>query len=664
MQRLLAAVLAAILVGTAGLSAAQTLNTDLSDGWVGDEPNTATPGALPFCFPRGGKVDPSCDYPEDANGLGPDRGPAANGGSPAKVLAVSWENRIADPVGPSVPFHTAPLLQPLLGNDMMVPGFGQFVAWFGTFQDHNDNGWIEDHLAADRVEATTRGNCETTVATDDDNGVGSPQDANTGVSARCVQEDEWAPGDVVIIAAYVTPGDFNEEADYLNAPTEGPHNDTSQPDIFFQSFDVDGERTGRYYAPASNFEYVVIDNGVLETTVLEAISEPENVVNGDRSAEAKAGSLVEVDVYTSVNPAVEALYENNVVSVVTAAGCDVDFTYFFDLFSPGPILGGLGPCGPGQQAVVDEVDGAAAPVTGPVEQVLEDAGVNDAVDGATGTQTDPTVGPVSAAILTNGEFENGQNDYSSPHLYLDQRLVTSAAWSLGNVAPSNSGFLPGLSGNPDGKDHAWTQSTLIATLGVWEDKDGDGFIGTFEEDHSTNLIAVTLTDVEDDGCPDMYDCGNGGDPNDYTSDEFTALCGANEAPARKALATYLADLNTPDGNWGLGVYVITDRVDVTNGDTDPMADDGRAPFNPYDDAVLDASDASVDSLHRTGPLQLHMGCTTGGAYQSYERLIVLDGVNRGYDIIHSGSTGGDFSSQGVPVGERASDTDVVAAWGV
>ena len=52
---------------------------------------------------------------------------------------------------------------------------------------------------------------------------------------------------------------------------------------------------------------------------------------------------------------------------------------------------------------------------------------------------------------------------------------------------------------------------------------------------------------------------------------------------------------------------------------------------------------------------------TNGQYFSYERLFILDGVARDYDILTTGSVTGDFVALGVPAGETVTDDDAYAA---
>lgn len=628
MRNLSTILVALALVGTSGLALAQNqlpagrLDGPLSFGWVGDEPNVAAGGSVPAAWDD----SPSRAYPADANGLG-----SARANSPAPVLAVSWMHRVT-PQGPSgdVRGLTSQLTN---GGQFIVPGFGQFWAFHGVFHDVNADGWIQDHgNNYDRVHASTDGSCTTSVSTSDGDGLGRPQGANTGVSARCSAADEWVPLNSVI-AAYLTPGNptdvVNRGFGFWNPLT--PPGDAAQeePDFVFQGQAVENQQTGRYFAPTTNFDYVMIDNSLVETQVIEAISDAVTVsLPAERSMEASASSLVEVDVYRSVDPTVETLYLA-AISPLTNAGCEPEYMER------------------GCRATTD-------PVTEPLRQTF------DATSG-------PLVGGTVTQVVTKWEQDpQGLGSArSSPHLFMDLFVDTSlavtavASFNDNNIVAGSSEYNNAeLSPTADGSTHMWPHVTIMGYFGVWTDLNGDGWIGD---------------PAPAPGCPDEYDCGNDPTPHDFPQNgkdakgEFTVACGDKAAGVGGAQVqgSFVTTLSPSGGQWGtLGVYVLTDRFDVRNGG-DPLVQDGRAPFIPYDDMARDASDGDVDQLVTTGDISVHMICRDGsGFYYSFERLYFLDGTNRDYAVTLSGTTGGDFSAQGVPNDEDVTDVDVIAAAGI
>lgn len=581
MSRFLA-VLLAVLLAPAAFAQSPPVDNPAGPGWVGDEPNSAG-GALPFCSPRDPwqEADPSCAYPADANGLGP-----ARAASPGRILAVAFEHDLCLHQASACGVVEASLFAALGAPSTLTPGPGRWTAWSGTYHDVDADGWID--------------------------------------------ADEWTPGPVERIVAYVTPADHNERADPVNARYS---NDTRDPDFAFAAV---GD-TGRYFAPSSNLDYVLLDGGILETMVIEAISTPVDVGAGRRSVAAGPDSLVEVDVYQAVDPTVEQLYAAVVVATLNAQGCDVEFTW---LARACPTTT--------ERTVATVVAAVVGPLDGnPVLQAVEDVASD-------GPRTGPIVGPVESRVDPPWPREGLDVDYGEPHLYLDQRLV-AATDSVSGLAVSRESTTFTSSALGDGRHRPLAQSELHARLGVWQDVNGDGVIGTF------------VAPDPDDGCgADPHSCGQVADPNGYTPEEsdgeFDPLCGAHQTDHGLAQGTYLAELTTPDGRWGTGVYVMTDRRDATDPAADQIDDDGRSQFNPYDDLVLDAEDGDVgDTLVTEGVIRVHMLChDDSGVYAGYERLVFLDGTNRGYPVETTARVTATFAVDGVLRTETVEDVDAYA----
>lgn len=611
---------AAMLLLVAGLASGQRLDTALSDGWVADEPGSEG-GRLPFCA----APDP-CTYPPDANGLGPDRE-----GAPGLVLAVMWESRVPQVGG----VYASATLAGLGASADVLQGFGRWTAWYGAFHDLDGDGRIDDAVD-DAVGVSTTDGC--------------------GLAPPCAGADEWTPAPAATVVAYVTPGDFNGRADWFNRRHA---DDPRAPDLVFQA-----EPGGRYFAASSGFEYVVVDNGLLETTVLEAFSAPDVAFDGARTHVPGAASLVEVDVHTSIDPSVEALYQASVVGPLRTWGCDVDFTAI------------AGACPAASERVVAAADAAVA-------RALEDAGlsgalrpVTDAADAARAAvgdagegrrpRTDPIVGPLDDRTSPPWPAETDGVDWSEPHLFLDQRLV-AATNSRSMVTAHTSSTSMSSVALGDGAYRPFAQTELHARLGVWKDANGDGVIGRWQEDGAQQVPGVGTVATDDDGCPDRYDCGNVDDPNSYdaaaSGGEYLPLCGTRHPARPNAQGAYVATVTSSTGTWGRGVYVLTDRVDAKDPGADPLRDDGRAPYDPYDDLVLDAADGDIASVVLRGPITVHMGCNdNSGFYAGYERLFFLDGTNRGYDVHTSATVTAEFAVQGGMRSETRADDDVYAAF--
>ena len=628
MKRILAVLMAAAFLSTSGLVAAQRIDTETSVGWVGDEPNTPSAGVNPNAWDG----SPSANYPAEQNGLGPDRVTSS-----APILAVNFVHNV--PQSPNFDVNSAHsrLLGAFVTRGMMLPGMGQFQAYFGEFQDFNGNGWIDDaNHNYDRAHVSTRGQCTTDLRQGDPNGLGETlptgEATDTGLTLRCIGDpDEFVPGDGgTVIVAYVTPGTWGGGSDWVNrwvnpwnplTPPADPAPET--PDFQFKSIGVEGETTGRYFAPDTNFQYTPTDSSVLETITLEAISDAKTVNTGPRTQEKSATSLVEVDNYAAMDPTVAALYFETVTRPLGAAGCNPDFM---------------------ERGCRDTTD----PFTEPVRKET--------------ARSDTTVGPVVGQVVTKWEQNPNGLDYTDPHLFLDLFWDTSLAagavvsFNDNNIVAGVSPYSNAqLSPTADGSPHAWPQISIMGYFGVWQDLSGDGWIGQPQQS---------------EGCGDAYNCGNKPWPHEYPQNvggdgkgEFTVACGAREVQTNGAnvAGAFFVTVTSSDNVWGgEGVYVLTDRRDVRNLNADVRRDDGRGIFIPYDDIAFDVADNQrVDALVTEGPVEMMMVCRNqNGFYYSYERL-VFPGTNLDYDITVSGGTGGDFVNEGVPQDERVHDIDVI-----
>lgn len=596
-MKIAAVVILALLLPAAS---AQRVDSEASDGWLGDEPGVTQPGSIEVAGD-----DPSSSYPADDNGV-----VAARAGEGSLVLGVRFHARAAvfgTPVD-SGPVDFGGAFARLAGGDGLLAGTGQFQAWHGTWADDDGDDWIDTALPSDRVHVNARGDCEPGVRTADADGLGSAQGVPTGLSVRCATGAEWVPRNDAVIVAYFTPG---RPSDIIHRVFLPEGDDPRTPDFTFVHRSVEGRPTGRYYSPTTDLEYLIVDGSVLQSTVVEAISDPVFTADGKRTHERSEASRVEVDVYRAIDPTVEALYRDLVAVPADDAGCDLDYP-----------------------------ERGCPATTGPLTSAITDAVAS----------TDPVVGPVKAAVLAPHGPEDPARYLDGPRPYLDLYLGQSTGVDAGTMHVLLSRDVYDVAPLGDGRARPVGQVDLLGHFGLWHDVNADGWIGA---------------PSASPGCPDAHDCGMTQDPGVYTLEgsggEFTPGCARpDEGAGPAALSPLWATLTTASGTWGTGVYVISDRKDATDANADAYRDRG-AGYQPYDDAVLDAADGDVDVLVASGPVQVHLLCRdAGGQYVSYERLVftgpMVEDVTTFVDAVS------DFSVDGIPLDETVSDTDVYPGW--
>lgn len=244
---------------------AETLLTDI--GYMGDEPNVYSSGRLPS--------PPYTAYPSDSNGISR----ALEGYEPVKVLNVKY----GQACWPLASWCSLETLDRLLGTSVLYPGAAEFVAVYGWWTDLNGDGWIQ--------------NCQ--------------RDANvhpTLTTHRDVcRADEWIGIGTNRLVAYVSPGDWSQSG----LETGGD----PYPDIFFRHV---GE--GVYVSPGNLFPaQATVDGSLLQSVVVEAFVGQPVVLSGDRYYLAQEGEPVDVDLYRSLDPTVEALWTGDGVPVFEAS---------------------------------------------------------------------------------------------------------------------------------------------------------------------------------------------------------------------------------------------------------------------------------------------------------------------------------------------------------
>lgn len=589
------------------------------------------------------------------------------------------------------------LFRPFVGNDFIYPAsHSSFVAFFGQWADRNgdsirdDEGHWRNSVDGHDREIYVRGNpndaCAEQAASVDPNGsteIGGGHTGNAvdldptteddqvavpvGVEKRCLTEDEWAPPPNWAgtakpeVVSYVSPSGHvgvgvNSVGDeggasgpnvLLPCPLPGLQDQPSDcddpaaqqaPDITYTPGDFYGE--GSYSMEAVFTD--TIDGSMLETKIVETISEPVHTATGARSHEPADGSLVDVDVYASVSPQVETLFQSNFHGVEDAVN-----------------------------GVTGSQDGVAG------EVFAQWAAVNEVVNGVVGGAAcdpdpamvlkcvyQPVIGPVLAPSISKRTTETtGYDHVEGYHMYLDLRMResghASAVFSAQGGDVSNNGddlALVGDNLNPFGFDQACVNGAcgsverlvVDGNLGAWQDLDENGIVG--QDDKSAKATKT---------CPDAYDCGLNNDPGSYTDDgsdhEFLPQC----APGVSGAFGVTLTSDAAGGRWGeLGAYLFYDE-----GSGPTTTQGGRANFNPYDDIVLDAADGTVSRLYTSGPIRMTVVCTNNsGAYVSWEDLYLLEG-RASYGItMASDPVAMSFAAAGILIPETVSDTDHSAGW--
>lgn len=642
-----------------------------------EEPNTLAGGCLTFAH-----GNPSACYPADNNGIAA----AKAGGEPVKVLQAKWMPYVwpGTVVGGTwsgtgtsglVNPDAANLFQDFTGSTYMTPGTqSTFTAFFGMWTDLDKDGirdasayWRHGANGHDRqvfVNADDRDACsQQATPTVDEDGmrVAGGQEGNlapaidspVGVEFRCSSANEWdtVPGWATTkpeVIGYIAPSDgatgavlttvMNPVTPDVESPCpiflieneEGCDNPPGQqqPDITYTAGDFYGQGT---YSWTGVFGFTS-DGSILETKVITTISDPIVTTTGLRAKEIGPASLVDVDIYSAIDPTAEALYQGVLHDVVGATASGI----------VGPV-----------NAAYDDACAASNDASAPT-------GVRMCGDDQT-SQSDAVSGPQRARFFGVAEDRSDVFDYSDKHLFLDLAIRESEAIHAQATADNggffgyvdiadgdtqdNGIFCYDLSGTPDARSGdtscgAAARYQVDGFFGVWQDLNGDGFVGN---------PAVAP------GCPDAYNCGATQDPNEDlwsfgSTDEWTPQC----LPGKSGATT--VTLTTASGNWGpVGAYVQYDDesdLDSTQG--------ARAQFNPYDDIARDASDGSL-TLVASGPIEMTIVCTGGGYYASFEIVYVPGGLAE--DITMTSAVFEmDLVAAGVPEGESIQDVDTQAAW--
>lgn len=643
-----------------------------------EEPNVASSGTVP----SNPYADPSASYPADNNGL-----PAAfAGGAPVSVLQAKWMPYLwpATVVGGSwsgtgLAGAANPdannFLRPFVGKDFIYPAaHSSFVAFYGQWSDLNgdkirdDEGHWRNSVDGHDRPIYVRGNPEDNCAQQSPNVAPGGSTTFAGgkpgnlvpvgvtvpvtVEYRCTTSDEWAPPAgwntaKPEVVSYVSPGSYGGfSGPGLDRPCPIPVVDSqpsdcdpnpsqSSPDITYTAGDFYGEGTYSWTVVYDD----TIDGSMLETKVMETISEPIRSSDGPRTHEAGPSSLIDTDLYSSVDPSIEAIFQT------TLHGAEDDVN---------AITGG-------QDGLAREVFDMWAETNEEVGRAIGESACDPDPAMALKCLYQPVVAPVLAPTTGPRTVEvTGQDHTSGFHLYMDLRMREALHISGGATAftgdVSNSGddlILVGDNLNPVGHDQvcvnggcgAVARLVVDGNFGAWKDINGDGFIG----DVSKNNRATKT-------CPDAYDCGLNNDPHEYATPdsegEFLPACLPGKSGAFRVHLT-------PDGNsWGKGAY-----LDYDEGSNVESTQGGRASFNPYDDYAMDLTDGDVDRLYTTGTIPMWVVCTdSSGSYNSFEDLVLLDGRNAYGITMTTDVVSMAFASAGILVPESVSDTDYSAAW--
>lgn len=605
----LVALLAALLLsGPALAQVGDTIDvaSPFSPAWFGDEPNTPAPGRLPFGTHP---TDTVTEYGADRNGFSRPQV------TRARVLQAT---PMADT--PVAFLDTGGAMERFAGDAFLLPGVPyQFVAWYGDWLDHNEDGWLTDGSASATdvtVNAEGTRDCGRTEVPpsprldDRDGALGQ-------VSHRCRGVDEWGPASpplgVGSLVGYVTPyvPVYTMPLNSLGAEQ------TRQPDLFFA--EVSSSEGGRYAATAgaaANWDVHFTDNSLLQTTVVEVHARPRTTTAGPRlyvHEDADPLARTDTDVFRSVNGDLETIYRVSLLQPLAEAGCDLDH--------------------------------AESAVSGSCPEPLHDA-LRPVLDPLTGAgSAEALVGPTLATLRPTWPQEDSGHDHASGfHPYLDLRLEMSGWRDAVLVAQNEPVVAASWSYTADGAHHVPLVASVYGWLGLWNDLDGDGFVGDAEAGQAA-------------GCPDAYSCGARADPNTFedasSRGEWNGLC-------RAGVGYGVIDvvLSTPDGRWGpTGVYVLTDGHE--EGAT--MVSTARV----VDATVEDAVQGDVQTLVLNGPVVVHANCGwvgEPGRYRGYEQVLFPAG-NLGFDVaLATDDVDVAFDRDGAPAIETVRDDDVYPAW--
>ncbi|HLE96324.1 MAG TPA: hypothetical protein VI997_03055 [Candidatus Thermoplasmatota archaeon] len=521
--------------------------------------------------------------------------------APVLILNAKWMTGDVSEFGATVDLSV--LLGPSAGRSRgmlpLVPG--EFVAFYGTWTDLNGDGRLMGAAAGQPVfvDADANRDCGSQeVRTDDPSGA-----FGTPVSFRCVSDVEWRPTAGADVVAYITPG-YTTNTFAVGPPPPAP----GDPDIVFREIPTaDGTR---YIAPGDVGAFVFIDNGALETMLMETFVNPTFTPTGVRTREATEGEPTDVDTYTALDPAVETLYKNTVKATLATQGCDPErMTACLD--------------------VLPSVSAAS------------------------------TIGPVTSLILPPVERESLTHNFAAaPHTFFDIHIELAQYIALvGGGGDSGAGE---VSSDADGSSNAPLLMGVYGNLGAWFDQNGDGWIGAPTAD-------AGCADVYDCGAtPEPNDYAS----SEWTGicRPFVGV----EA-GRHPYGEINATVTSSTGSWGRGVYVLTDHAffglgfGVLTGAEDPdwyyQPGSLAFPGSPYDDIVLDLTDGSIDALVLTGPIPTNLNCAeeiAPGEYRSYDHFVFLDGANVGYDVtVETDVFEADFTDQGVEQIEALYEIDTL-----
>lgn len=541
------------------------------------------------------------DTDADDNGI-PE---AREGLAPVRILNAKWINDATPLFTGGLTQTDAVALFGGFGSRFILPlATGQFQAWYGDWTDIDQDGRLSTTEAQYVGAGLTPRTC--------DDIVGIPG-AVVGDCSR--GPSEWTSVRGANVFSYVSPNapsttlvTNNLGIENLEDLLDPPQEPAGEPDITYGPWEF--PEGGRYIAPTDGGTFFFVDNSALETTTVETLVNPVPS-SGARTIAAAEGEPTDVDVYSALDPALESIWHDVVVSTVASTGCSIDRPW----------------------------------------GVLTDAECLSTLPTGDTSSVDPTAGPLNAALFPGIVNEDDGRDHTvEPRLYFDVHVDLSLWQPL--IVAAGDGSAGPFSPDASGRAGAPAYMGVYGRLGLWHDVNADGWIGDPEPAS---------------GCPDAYDCGMTADPNDYASPEWDAFCRATDRPVGEVLAT----LTSSEGTWGSGVYVMVDHdfygLTTLGFAPDWYEFDGTSAvgYSWYDDAALDLADGNPDHLVTEGPIGLHLNCgglTDAGWYRSYEKILFPEGGNRGYDIVLETVP---FEErvlvQGVLVDEPAYDRDVVPA---
>ncbi len=562
-------------------------------------------------------------------------------------------------------------------DSYIYPGLGWFEAYWGWWNDLGSGGsYQEDQVTADDG------------ALPDVSIGGSPNGAIDDAGDDDVEDwDEFVwrgnnpfasnfgydsyPGDELY--AFIQPGSHAVANAWLpNAthPMDTRADEAGDPDF---SFD-DRTDSGGGWINANGFETIHHDSSLLITTTVTVSANPSSLGDG---YDPHSGDRVDVDVYSTVDPAVESLYrtavwdpgnqESSPTDAVHEEGVKgfMKTTYTETVEEVGKqaseaLTDAYKPVDDGREPVQGQADDA---VFGPFKHEP-----NTAQDIYPAANHDPETSYGGEPYYNPGDDQT--YDYATEdHLWADAKATWGTPfYAVVLWAPFGWNADASMPGDAEHRSQSPGFLQMEANFGSWFDRNGDTWVGTANDPYQ-----FANGDFSEQTSDDPYGHGVVDDPNQYydANPEYTdepEWYGTCNGEWKVTLTP-----NTPGEKWGdTGVYLVQSRTDganTWNGDPtyDIIADtvgDTKVE-TPAGNVTLKDENGQL-SLYRTeGPITLYTYCNDAsgqaGVWFANDQILFPTG-NLDYEvIIESTFTAEDSVTHrhGPDVGQPLSDETVV-----